>query len=374
MRQSALSLPITFPWLFGIKLDLFLFFLPALFGTILMSIAQQGSIASSPILLTLFLQGFGIGPFHQGITWFHYFDANNREHYGSGNNKLWSVILPAVIVFLTTVLFWYYPLAVTFVYVLWTIQHIAQQNVGVMLLYHNHGRNEVIVDRNIEVRSIQTAAAFFSFLFLAHMIVGVDKYTYAAVYGVVAATALELLYLVGRYVDQIYKQVKTGKSLNVPSLCFWLLSLGTLAPLGIFARDYTQGLFAALVIHWFQYIGLNAILVRRKYGEESNKRALTGHRPIALFVSMGVFYAVLSMPLLTVLGNGFNVQALPWQIRLLAGIFNGLTLAHYFVDAFMWRFRDEFNRKSLLAYLKPSTRTPTVPAFVPIEQRELALH
>ena len=366
-RVSAGNLKITSPWLSSARNDLAFFFLPVLLALLLTTLFHHNAIANSPILSLLLLQGFGLAPFHQGVTWFHYFDRTNRTHYTVAKNIWWAIILPLAIVVLSTGCFFFSPPVFFFVFVLWTIQHIAKQNVGILLLYHNHDLNEAVVERDVEVGSVQTASAMFSFLFL-NGVLKQDGPVAMAVHLVIFITAIELGYLLLRYGKSLVQQVREGKSLNAPALAFWALSILALAPFA-FSKDYNQGLFVALVMHWFQYVGLNGILVSRKYSDQKNKQALAWQRPLLLFCAVGILYAVLAMPVDLLEGTGINPHS--WQVRLVAGVVNGFTLAHYFLDAYIWRFREPFNRTSLLAYLKP--RRKSSPTFAFVEEPELAL-
>ncbi len=367
MSQVSVRNPtITTPWLSSARNDLTLFFLPAVLALGLSTLFRTNIVANSPILLLLLLQGFGFGPFHQGLTWFHYFDRNTLAHYTSTKNIRWAVMAPAAIVVVSTICFWYSPTFFFFVYVIWTIQHIAKQNIGILLLYHNSDLSEAVVEREVEVGSIQTAAAMFSFLFLNGLIKQ-DGFVALSVHVVIAATAIELIYFLVRYTRSQVLQIRNGKSLNAPALAFWALSLFAFAPFG-FAKDYGQGLFVALVMHWFQYVGLNGMLVGRKYWGTNNTQALIGHRPIVLFIALGALYVALMMPVQIMMQAGIDPNA--WQLRIVAGLVNGFTLAHYFLDAFIWRFREQFNRQSLLAYLKPVRKVPALKLIEP----ELAIH
>jgi hypothetical protein len=350
MQVLAGNLKISTPWLSSAKNDLLFFFAPFAVALLLSTLFRQGAVANSPILLLLLLQGFGLAPFHQGVTWFHYLDRKNRAHYVSEKNIYWSIVLPIAIVLVGTLLFFFAANLFFLVYVIWTIQHIAKQNVGILLLYHNHDLNEIVIDRRLEVGSLQTAAALFSFLFL-NGIIKQDGFVALAVHLVILFTAAELAYSLLRCAKSFSTQVNAGKSINAPALAFWALSLIAFLPFAL-ANDYNQGLFIALVMHWFQYIGLNGILVSRKYSDESNKRNLPWPRAILLFAAVGLLFVLLSLPVGLIEAMGVDIHS--WQLRIAAGIVNGFVLVHYFQDAFIWRFREPFNRESLLAHLKPS--------------------
>jgi hypothetical protein len=266
--------------------------------------------------------------------------------------------------------YWLSPVLLIFIYVIWTIQHIAKQNVGILLLYHNYDGDEAIVARDTEIRSVETAAAMFSFLFLNGFIEQTG-WIALAVHLVIMVTAIELVWLLIRYIGSLVSQLQAGKSLNAPAFAFWVISLLTFVPFAL-AKNYGQGLFVALVMHWFQYVGLNAILVKRKYSIGTNKRSLIGHQPLILFCAVGVLFAALSLPIELLTIGGINPEA--WQLRIFAGLVYGFTLSHYFLDAFIWRFRDPFNRASILTYLKRQRATEALISPASLGERELVLH
>ncbi|MGH9553396.1 MAG: hypothetical protein ACRD3W_28705, partial [Terriglobales bacterium] len=76
-------------------------------------------------------------------------------------------------------------------------------------------------------------------------------------------------------------------------------------------------------------------------------------RPLGLFVAVGATLTVLliacgikSDALLN--GNSSN----SWFTQLLVGFLFGMGFAHNWQDAFIWRFRESFNREAFLPYLK----------------------
>ena len=52
------------------------------------------------------------------------------------------------------------------IWFVWSIQHLVQQNIGILLLYHNARANEVVVNRKTETLSVQVSAVLFSLLFI----------------------------------------------------------------------------------------------------------------------------------------------------------------------------------------------------------------
>ncbi len=341
---------ITTPWLSSARNDLAFFFAPAFVAILMTSLFRHDAVVNSPLLLFVILQGFSLGPFHQGLTWFHYFDKENLEQYSAQKNFFWAFCAPVLVIAFAAVAYWFSPPFLLCIYVMWTIQHIAKQNVGILLLYHNHERNEAIVPRQIEARSVESSAALFSFLFLNGFIAQ-SGWIALAVHSLIALLIFEVMWLMVRFALSLKHQVRVEhKSLNGPALVFWMISCLAFIPFAL-AKDYGQGLFVALVMHWFQYIGLNAMLVRRKYSTAAAKSMLIVGKPALLFFSVGLLFAVVALPVQAFALNGIDPNQ--WQLRILAGVVYGMTLSHYLLDAFIWRFREPFNRTAFLRHLKP---------------------
>lgn len=371
MQTLWANLNVTTPWLSNAKSDVAFFFAPAVVATLLTSLFRHDAVVNSPFLLFLILQGFALGPFHQGLTWFQYFDKANLRQYSQSKNLFWAFAAPVLIVIFAIVAYWFSPPLLLFVYIAWTIQHIAKQNIGILLLYHNQSRNEAVVHRDIETRSVETSAALFSFAFLNGFIAQ-SGWIAVAVHLLIAFLSIELIWLTVRFVIDLKRQVTVErKSLNAPALIFWMLSCLAFIPFAL-AKDYGQGLFVALIMHWFQYIGLNAMLVRRKYSVESNKNLLIGGKPAVLFVCTGLLFALVSMPVQAFTVN--QVDPNNWTLRILIGLVYGLTLSHYFLDAFIWRFREPFNRAAILSYLKPQSNSASSSLEPLAGTKELVFH
>lgn len=306
----------------------------------------------SPVLYYLILQGFALGPFHQGLTWFQFLDRKNSSYYLSRENRLWSAFAPMCIIVVSMIAYWFSPPILYLLYVLWTIQHIAKQNIGILLLYHNHDANEAVPARALETRTIESFAALFSFMFLQNF-VQTGTATELAVTIILIVLAVETTWTTSKLIANLSLQIKGGKSLNVPACGFWILSCLAFSPF-LLTREINQGLFVALVMHWFQYIGLNAILVKRKYASTAHTADVVGKQPLICFLAVGILYAVIAMPVDLLTVGGISEDA--WGLRLLAGFVSGLTFSHYFLDAFIWRFRDSHNRASILAFVKTNAK------------------
>lgn len=356
--------------MFGLEHDLFFFFLSALIGLAVYGITQSTLSAKSIILAALIPTAFGLGPFHQGPTWFMYFDSRNRAYYGSTQKQRWIYFFgPPLIVLASVVSYIYYKPLVLGVWFVWSLQHLVQQNVGILLLYHNHRGNEAIVERKQEVLTLQVPAVLFTLLFVRRVLMMNQSNIWFD--GFLLLLAAYTAFLVIGYVIKLRKLVLEGKCLNLPALGFWALSVLALWPMASLGKDFGEAAIAPLTWHWFQYVGLNWKLMRNKYSSKESEGSardaadtnadaepksqsanLPGSSPV------GLFFAVCFG--LVVINIGLSVWSRVPDVSTLAkdatvGLLLGLVNAHYFVDAFVWRFREPFQRTTILPYLKDTS-------------------
>lgn len=353
--------------MFGLEHDLFFFFLSALIGLAVYGITQSTLSAKSIILAALIPTAFGIGPFHQGPTWFMYFDSKNRAYYGSTQKQRWIYFFgPPLIVLASVVSYVYFKPLVLGIWFVWSLQHLVQQNVGILLLYHNHRGNEAIVERKHEVLTLQVPAVLFALLFVRRALMMNQSNIWFD--GFLAVLAVYTFFLVIGYLMKLRKLVVDGKALNLPALAFWALSVLALWPMAALGRDFGEAAIAPLTWHWFQYIGLNWKLMRNKYSRtesetsafaavdvktdaEANSQSanLPGSSPVGLFFIVCFSLVVVNIGL-SVWSRVPDVSTLMKDA--IVGLLLGLVNAHYFVDAFVWRFREPFQRTTILPYLK----------------------
>ncbi|HEY9713049.1 MAG TPA: hypothetical protein V6C72_06245, partial [Chroococcales cyanobacterium] len=159
-------------------------------------------------------------------------------------------------------------------------------------------------------------------------------------------------YYISLYLIQMWKLVRDGATLNVPAFVFWFMSVFALLPFAFYGKTFAEAFVIPVTIHWFQYIGLNYVLVRNKYtGENSLREDLPRMSPMLLFfATCSIFlglWAALSLG-----STIFGATGIAMQIC--GGIVLGMANCHYFADAFLWRFREAHARETILPYLKNS--------------------
>jgi len=204
----------------------------------------------------------------------------------------------------------------------------------------------VIVPRELEQRTMWSSSLFFFFLFVQRVMIG--KPTLATEI-LLAAMLIWALFSCGQYLLEMRKQVREGAYINMPAFGFWLLAVWGFLPLGVLGTNFGDAYLITTIVHWFQYLGLNYILVRNKYKSDDQIHHLPARHPFLLFVGVCLFLFGINL-ILSVASKevklGTTVHEFCWS----AGI--GIALCHFFLDAFIWRFREPYQREAVLPYLK----------------------
>lgn len=329
------------------RAELFTFYLPLLISVPLVLLIQGPQAKSSVVISFLILQGLGLAPFHLGTTWFHATDKKIRTYFcGSWIKFSKFALSAAAIVSVSLAGMIFFPSILLGIYVLWTVQHLTQQNVGILLLHHNLGSNDVVVERKVEVRTLHAAAWCFSLCFISKF-APAHSLTQILCGLVLLASFFDLGASLVKYIGEVNSQLQAGKKLNMAAQSFWLLSVLFLLPLAI-GRDFNEALLVPLVLHWFQYIGLNLYLIKRKYAGANRDLLVFKIEPAFQFVAVGTIFTLFFLGL----GVWANLHCHGWQREALFSLVLSLGMIHYLHDAFLWRFREPFLRQELLAYIK----------------------
>lgn len=340
-----------FPWMASRNFDVLWYFAPIFVAIAATYLLQTVPAAATGLLMLFIVNAFGVGPAHQGPTWFFYFDKRNREYWSADKKRAFLYYVAPALVFVATVgIYIVQPIVGFLISTVWGLQHFVQQNFGMTLLYHNKNNNEALPTRNLLLRSLWTPSILFvSFFFYRQMVPGP-----MAAWGYVIFSILSLvaLYDVGRYAMDLRRQVIAGARLNVPAAMFWLVAVLYYVP---FTFPWQRIEIVYLIpgtMHWFQYIGLNLILVKEKYGTEERKNDI----PCGAWLLTAILCIGSTLFFLLNLGvqqegllHGYEKGSLLFQTLL--GVYVGLSNVHYFQDAFFWRFREKFQRESIMPYL-----------------------
>lgn len=330
------------------------FFLPLIASFAAFAVLQQTAIGLTALWTFLILQGLGVGPFHAGNTWVHFYDRNVRRRiFGWGRRTILVIGLMAAVVVLTMLGMVWNSRAVMALFMLATIHHVVQQNAGILLLYHNHSR-EAVPSKVTETRTLYTSACVCSFLFLWRFSSHASLQQTLFLAGALVSLLLFACYTKDYAFDHL-RQVRSGLPLNGAALLFWLISVSFLLPFAFFGNDFNQAVLPTLVMHWFQYIGLNWVLFRRKESADARGRKLIRQLFMISFAWAFVILAVGAYATLALAPAGTGDL-------LISGFVLGMAMLHYVQDGLIWRLRDPVLRKRLLPFLKPAGATATVGA------------
>jgi hypothetical protein len=157
-----------------------------------------------------------------------------------------------------------------------------------------------------------------------------------------------------QYVISLDQQVKAGAYINTAAQFFFCTSMISLAPLAFLGNTFAEGYMIPITVHWFQYIAINYVLVQNKYNvkERASNLPLANFsfaHPMTLFFILCLGIVVVTF---TISGaKAMSICAQPLTQAILAGTILGLGNVHYFLDAFLWKFREPYQRQAILPYL-----------------------
>ncbi len=336
------------PWLIGRKEDISFFFLPVIVAVAVYYLAQTQLVANSMFLTMIAAYGFGLGPLHQGATWFTYFDKDNLAYYkGNQINRFRFFILPPVLILTGIVATIACPQFLFGALTVCHVDHLVQQSVRLSRLYR---KEDKFATANFELEGISQYSIAFAFT-----LVGFYRFDFlgfasmpGALFLTIAICVIAMLSALA-YLGGIYRQHMDGLPLHLPALLFWILSVLAWVP-GALVSNYFVAFLIPLTIHWFQFLGMNAILVERKAActtcsATDSRRSL--FRPAGIlfgvcfiYLSMFVFIDFLCHSPVSVYLRGICL-----------GVLAGLSMCHYMLDTFIWRFQDEYQQQHILPYI-----------------------
>ncbi len=332
-----------FAWMFGRNNDLIFFFAPILLSAALYFFVQHSTLAAG-VLLAFVASGLGLNYLHLGPSWYFYLDKRNLTFWKSNKNKAFIFFAGPPLVFLATVLLGVIAPGLNYLITTgWGMQHFIQQNFGILVLYHNPKSGEAIASRALQNRSLWSSSLFFIMFYIDKLALhGQGGLVFI---GIAAAFAIAAIINCCLYINDLRKQVAAGASLNVPALMFWVMSVFYFAPFAVLKYDPMTAFMVPGVLHWTQYLFLNYMLVKYKYKDLPAQEQLPVTKPILLFNLLSLF----------ILAGAFVLFDIRYTANVNTNLFVGILFAisnvHYFQDAYLWRFREQFQRESIMPYL-----------------------
>ncbi len=332
-------------WIYSPWADSTFFIFAGFLGLIFGFLAPH--LGSLSIGLT-FLIYFGLGLPHFGSTWFFYMDSSNRHYF---DQKPWAFYyLPFVFVLAPIGLaiggkvggFAELAAAAILITYWFSGYHVMKQSVGITSLYRGRLGLFDKTEREIDNRVIMSAAflaLFGRYLFFTDF--GYERFFREyhgewLVWGLLAFFAYSFIRWVAASVGRFRAHGKNAW----PLFLFSTVSILLFTPF-LYVADFQVAFMSNLLGHYSQYLVLVWLINRNKYvlmGEHAPKAPLLAYLTKHLYLYAGVLlvYAIGVM--------------LVGSISVLLPVV-GLTWAHFFIDRFLFRFKDPEMRKLILPYI-----------------------
>ncbi len=308
-------------------------FIGLLFGYIAprLGIAMTGS----------FVIYFFLGLTHFGATWFFYVDATNRNYFKARSwifyyIPLLLILLPvALAVSKLSVLI----LAITYWF---SGYHVTKQSVGVTSLYRSRLGIFDAKDRKIDMSVIMSAS--FLALFGRNFLYKDFGYEFIVTmpYGKIFIGVLGMVFIYSfiRWMIVMIQRFRNHGLMALPLFLFTIVSIVLFTPF-LYVKDFQVAFMSNLLGHYTQYLVLTWSINRNKYGPKNKEQATV---PILSYLSRS--FPLYFMALIIYAAVVF----LAGQISVLLPVV-GLTWAHFYVDGYLFKFKDPNMRKMILPYI-----------------------
>jgi hypothetical protein len=340
-------------WVVSRRFDLMFFLCPVFLGILYflsLNLAPQHALLITAIVWVVFAQT------HFGSTWFIYFDKRNREYYAQ--HPLIYYVLP-VLVFCACVAIGYVNATLLVILTsIVSIYHVTQQNLGILQLYRVRNKEFSQQERKIERITVYAWTLFFGgygalrlpdFRALFEPILPLAQ----------AGIWTLLLVAVAGSVMVLKQHVGRKEKASLPKNIFLLTSILMYSPY-LYASIILVNIYqmeiatlTSLIAHYMQYIGLVWLINVNKYGSDTEfarentfMRILS--RNYGYIVGAIAAYALL----MAYLRWGVPTQS-AFLARITPNIVLGLIAVHFYIDSFIWKFRNPFVKETVAPFIKP---------------------
>lgn len=338
-------------------------------------------------LLNGLLLSLGIA--HYWGTWFFFFDRENLLHYRQ--RPVVYFVVPVFLMILAVGgtlleanlkdrgLPWFgFVNALAYI---WVNFHLTRQNVGFVSFYRNKAGLNTPSERTTDNWLLYSNALLLYFLgwYFAAGGKGIFLHqlrSYECFYVGAALLLFFLYWAVRATVARVRSLIATGgrswphAAMIVCSLMFPLpLFFATYdpQPVHLMFSNLSFGLFA----HYLQYLALVCLICWNKYpaglpaadGHNGESAAGAPRPRLLLFDRLpvnGFWVVVLFMAFLTAAialpFYHFIESPNPVVVQIAGSVILGFGLIHFWHDGFIWRMSDDYNRRTLLGYIRPFQR------------------
>ncbi len=346
-------------WVINKRFDLAFFLCPVLLGLLYflsLNLAPTHALLITAIVWVAFAQT------HFGSTWFIFFDKKNREHYAK--HPVVYFLGPLAIFAAVMVLGYYNQTLLIIIIAAASLYHVTKQNLGILQLYRIRNKEFEKKEKKTENATIFASNLFFG-LFGAMQIptfrgivAPIVKLVDFGLWGLLALTAVGVL-VIG------YQFVRRPKN-SVPKNTFMIIALLMYSPY-IYASTVLVDIYqmeiatlTSLIAHYMQYIGLVWLINVNKYGAETEYA-----KQNSLLHVISKHYSVI---IVAVFAYALAMAYMRWGVsaehvllvKLIPNVVVALMAIHFYIDAFIWRFRDPFVRETVLPFIRPATAEVTI--------------
>lgn len=328
----------TSSWIVNRPFDLSLFILPIFVALGYGVLANGGGALAGAGNGAIYIL---LGLTHFGSTWSFYFDRENLAHFSE--NKWVFYYIPVCILgvaaaltvagrtdWIAIITYWFSGF------------HVMKQSTGFVALYRSRLGIFDPLDRKIDNAAVLGTSTYCLFGRYADR----TDFGYEAILrtppgrATLAAAGVVLLVVLAVWAWRAAGRVRTHGARSLPITLASLASVVMFVPF-LYVDDMKTALMTNLIGHYAQYLGLVWIINRRKYTADTLPRYRSGFLSA---VSQNSAFL-----LLVLVGYALVIAA----CTAVTPVFIGLIWIHFFVDRYLFRFRDPFVRQSLLPYLKP---------------------
>jgi hypothetical protein len=234
----------------------------------------------------------------------------------------------------------------------WNIWHVARQNSGILAMYRrlNAGARAEHLPANLAILGISAGMAFWH----------IERYppigrALTALHAE-AGQALALAFLgLGAVALVVYfrRLAARDRAASPHELGFLVSSLAMFHPY-LWVRDYTLATLGMLMGHFVQYLAIVWLLHHRKYrslhtGSPAQRllaRVSAQYGLIGAFIAVSGLFFIAANHTTAAIGVP-SVYTVSWF---------AFTFIHFYLDGFIWAFRQPFVRESVGSYLMPANR------------------
>jgi len=306
--------------IFNLKFDFwaikFPIYLPITYGLLLYAFpGYENYVAFGTLLL--------LAEPHFGATWPFLINKLNTQKFIK--EKINYIYGPLLIIFISTVLFFYFNYFLLLVFFIANVFHVTKQSVGISKLFIKS------IDEQIFQKYIIYS---FNILFFA---IGFFRFYTDIInqefFLIINLTAIVLIFL--SVLSYLYKY-KYNKDIFI-----MLTGILIFYPM-CFVDKPIHGILMGVTMHYSQYIALTYKISKKRKDDILQKNIKYDSKFILFIFFYGGIMTLLSI------SNQLNNEMLGILIFIpLLG-----QLLHFYLDSFLWRFSDEHHRNASLKFLK----------------------